>query len=417
MVGDGFVKSVTSVNKLAFNRLKAKVTLFQKMHKKNRWRIILLGTVALLTVSTAQGEVTSKKKTKENTVEAPVNTLQQIILTGDSCMEQFNTLEALKYYQQAFAMKDTADVRMKLADCYYKRGNYRQTANMLKLVPAGSLTHEAFRQLCYSYQKQGDNDSFVYWATHLVSRYPMDGEMVAGLITALTREDQAWKGIGDGEEYFKRDSTNILVNRALADAYFIDRKFDKSVSMYERLLQQGDSTFNTLYSAGMCYTRLDSLERAYKCLIPAFLLSGMQHAGCAYRLGVVSVDLGSYEEGLGYLDLATRLMLPDTTVMKAITLSQGEGYYLTKQYEKAVEAWQRHLDYNPTSIATYYNIASACYYFLPDGRQAKSYLEKFLQMARKEEKPTAQLTEMIEKAETMLRTTNFTTPKAKSTRK
>jgi tetratricopeptide (TPR) repeat protein len=367
-------------------------------------KVLTVLILALLTVSTAQGEVTSKKKTKENVIEVPVDSLQLLVLAGDSCMEQFNTLEALKYYRQAFAMKDTADVRMKLADCYYKRGNYHQTADLLKLVPAGSLTHEAFRQLCYSYQKQSDNDSFIFWTTNLVSRYPMDGEMVAGLITALTREDQAWKGIGDGEQYFKKDSTNILVNRALGDAYFLDRKFDKAVAMYERLLQLGDSTFNTLYSAGMCYTRLDSLERAYKCLIPAFLLSGMQHPGCAYRLGVVSVDLGSYEEGLGYLDLATKMMLPDTVTMKAITLSQGEAYYLTKQYDKAVEAWKRHLAYNPTSIATYYNIANSYYYFLSDRQQAKSYLEKFLQAARKEEKPNAQLTEMIEKAETFLRT-------------
>ncbi|MBO4720622.1 MAG: hypothetical protein J5658_12220 [Prevotella sp.] len=379
--------------------------------------ILTMLILALLAVSTAQGEVTSKKKTKENTVEAPDDTLQQIILAGDSCMERYNTLEALKYYQQAFAMKDTADVRMKLADCYYKRANYRQTADLLKLVPAGSLTHEAFRQLCYSYQKQSDNDSFIFWTTNLVSRYPMDGEMVAGLITALTREDQAWKGIGDGEQYFKKDSTNILVNRALGDAYFLDRKFDKAVAMYERLLQQGDSTFNTLYSAGMCYTRLDSLERAYKCLIPAFLLSGMQHAGCAYRLGVVSVDLGSHEEGLGYLDLATKLMQPDTTVMKAVTLSQGEGYYLTKQYDKAVEAWKKHLEYNPTSIATYYNIASACYYYLPNRQQTKSYLEQFLALARKEENPNQQLKEMIEKAEDLLRTIGSTPSKTKPFRK
>ena len=367
------------------------------MHK-----ICTMLILALLAVSTAQGEVLSKKKSK--TEEVAPDTLQLIIQAGDSCMQQYNTLEALNFYQQAFAMKDTADVRMKLADCYYQRANYRQTADLLKLVPAGSLTHEAFRQLCYSYQKQSDNDSFVYWTTNLVSRYPMDGEMVAGLITALTREDQAWKGIGDGEQYFKRDSTNILVNRALADAYFIDRKFEKAVAMYERLLQQGDSTFNTLYSAAMCYTRLDSLERAYKYLIPAFLISGMQHAGCAYRLGVVSVDLGSYIEGLGYLDLATRLMQPDTTIMKAITLSQGEGYYLTKRYDKAVEAWKRHLDYNPTSIATYYNIANAYYYYLSDIPQAKRYYEHFLTIARKEEKPTAQLKEMIEKAEALLRT-------------
>ena len=363
--------------------------------------IILL--VALMAGLTAQGEVASKKKTKENTVEVEVDTLQQIILAGDSCMAQFNTFEALKYYQQAFAMKDTVETRIKLADCYYKRANYRQTADLLKIVPKKDLSHEAFRQLCYSYQKQSDNDSFVYWTSGLVGQYPMDGEMVAGLTVALAKEDQAWKGIEYGEDYFRADSTNILVNRALGDAYFMDRKFDKAAAMYERLLQLGDSTFNTLYSAGMCYTRIDSLNRAYKCLIPAFLISGMQHAGCAYRLGVVSVDLGSYEEGLGYLDLATRLMQPDTITMKAITLSQGEGYYLTKQYEKAVEAWQRHLDYNPTSIATYYNIATARYYFLHDNQGAKASLEKFLQLARKEENPTPQLTEMMQKAEELLR--------------
>ena len=364
-------------------------------------KLIVLFILALLTASTAQGEVLSKKKSK--TEEVAPDTLQLIIQAGDSCMLEYNTLKALNFYQQAFAMKDTANVRMKLADCYYQRANYRQTADLLKLVPAGSLTHEAFRQLCYSYQKQSDNDSFVYWTTNLVSRYPMDGEMVAGLITALTREDQAWKGIGDGEKYFKRDSTNILVNRALADAYFIDRKFDKAVAMYERLLQQGDSTFNTFYSAGMCYTRLDSLNRAYKYLIPAFLISGMQHAGCAYRLGVVSIDLGSYEEGLGYLDLATELMLPDTTIMKAITLSQGEAYYRTQQYAKAIEAWKRHLTYNPTSIATYYNIANAIYYSLPDRKPAKTYYERFLELARKEPNPNAKLQEMMANAEEMLR--------------
>ena len=376
------------------------------MHK-----VLTVLILALLTVSTAQGEVASKKKTV--TTDPEVDSLQLIVLAGDSCMEQFNTLEALKYYQQAFAMKDTSETRIKLADCCYKRANYRQSADLLKNVSAKYLSHEAFRQLCYSYQKQGDNDSFVYWTKNLVMVYPMDGEMVAGLTVALVKEDQAWAGIDYGEGYFKKDSTNILVNRALGDAYFMDRQFDKAAAMYERLLQLGDSTFNILYSAGMCYTRIDSLNLAYKCLIPAFLLSGMQHAGCAYRLGAVSIDLGSYQEGLGYLDLALKLMQPDTTTMRAITLSQGEGYYMTKQYDKAVEAWQRHLAYNPTSIATYYNIASARYYFLDDEQEAKASLEKFLQLARKEEKPTQQLKDMMDKAEELLRTTSFR-PSSKS---
>ena len=385
-----------------------------------------------------------------------IDSLKICMEAGDSCMQQYNTFEALKYYQRAYELgkavagkqaedtlklpiedldklpQEEADkiidrliagavksatvpyyISAKLADCYYKRACYFQCSELLKKTPEDSLSHDSFRQLAYSYKKQDDIGSFIYWASQLVGRYPMDGEMVAGLTLAFTQTEQPQNGIICAEQYCKVDTTNIEVNRALADAYFVDRQFPKATKIYERLLEQGDSTFNTLYSAGMCYTKTDSLERAYQCLKPALWLSKMQHANCAWRLGVVCVDTKRFEEGLGYLDLATQLLLPDTTTMKAITLSKGEAYYLTEHYDKAVEAWKEHLAYNPSSIATYYNIASAYYYYLPDGQMAKTYYEKFLNLARKEEKPTQQLTEMIEKAEMLLRTTNFGKRKTK----
>ena len=405
-------------------------------------KILTLFSLALLTVLPVKGEDS--------------DSLSVCLQKGDSCMQQYNTFEALKYYQRAYELgkavagkqaKDTlklpiedldklpqeeADkiidrliagavksatvpyyISAKLADCYYKRGNYFQCSELLKNTPEDSLSHESFRQLAYSYKKQDDIGSFIYWASQLVNRYPMDGEMVAGLTLAFTQTEQPQNGIACAEQYCKVDTANIEVNRALADAYFIDRQFPKATKIYERLLEQGDSTFNTLYSAGMCYTKTDSLERAYQCLKPALWLSKMQHANCAWRLGVVCVDTQRFEEGLGYLDLANQLLLPDTTTMKAITLSKGEAYYLTEHYDKAVEAWKEHLAYNPSSIATYYNIASAYYYYLPDGQMAKTYYEKFLSLARKEEKPTQQLKEMIEKADMLLRTTNFGKSKTK----
>lgn len=385
-----------------------------------------------------------------------IDSLKICMEAGDSCMKQYNTFEALKYYQRAYELgkavvgtkaedsqklpiedldkmsPEEADkiidqliagavnsptvpyyISAKLADCYYKRGNYFQCSELLKKTPEDSLSHESFRQLAYSYKKLDDTGSFIYWASQLVGRYPMDGEMVAGLTLAFTQTEQPQNGIACAERYCKVDTANIEVNRALADAYFVDRQFQKATKIYERLLQQGDSTFNTLYSAGMCYTKTDSLERAYQCLKPALWLSKMQHANCAWRLGVVCVDTKRFEEGLGYLDLANQLLLPDTTTMKAITLSKGEAYYITEHYDKAIEAWKEHLAYNPSSIATYYNIASAYYYYLPDGQMAKTYYEKFLNLARKEETPTQQLKEMIEKAEMLLRTTNFGKSKTK----
>ena len=312
--------------------------------------------------------ITGLAQTK--TAEVKADSLLLFVQAGDSCMQQYNTFEALKYYQEAYAiakpLSQYCTVQMKLANCHYKRGNYRETADLLKLVPEDSLSHEAFRQLC---------------------------------ILANVKAQQPQGGIIHGLRYSQRDSTNILVNRALADAWFVNRDFTAAAKLYNRLLEQGDSTFNTLYSAGMCYSQIEDLEQAYHYLKLAFLMSGMQHYGCAYRLGVVCVDTKRYPEGLGYLDLARQLMRPDTTIMKAITLSQGEGYYLTERYQEAVTAWKEHLAYNPTSIATYYNIANAYAYLLKDSEQAESYYRQFLDLARKEEKPTDKLKEMIKRAE------------------
>ena len=366
-------------------------------------KLTTLIILALLTVISARGE--------------GADSLQALLQRGDSCMQRYNTFEALKHYQRALVMVQNQRDRsldsvqnhgpvpliLRLADCYYKRGNYRETAELLKNVPEDSLSHEAFRQLALSYQKQGDADSYIYWGDQLLSRFPMDGEIVAGVILAYARNNQPQNGIICGMRYCLRDSTNILVNRALADAWFMNRDFGAAAKLYDRLLAQGDSTFNTLYSAGMCYSQKEDLERAYHYLQLAFLISGMQHYGCAYRLGVVCIDTKRYPEGLGYLDLARQLMRPDTTVMKAITLSQGEGYYLTQHYEEAVAAWKEHLAYNPLSVATYYNIANAYAYLLKDEEQARAYYRQFLDLARQEEKPTAQLLEMMEKAEEMLK--------------
>ena len=371
-------------------------------------RISAMLILALLMVSPVRGEV--------------IDSLQVCLQQGDSCMQQFNTFEALKYYQRAYKIAEIQDcvrfsmddsdvlskyvpedkipreVRLKLADCYYKRADYRQAAELLKNMPEDSLSHEAFRQLAFSYQKQGDNDSFMYWAEQLIYRYPMDSEVVAGLTLAFARASQPQRGIICGMRYCQRDSTNIMVNRALADAWFMNRDFTAAGRLYSRLLEQGDSTFNTLYSAGMCYSQIDSLECAYKYLQLAFLISGMQHAGCAYRLGVVCVDTQRYPEGLGYLNLAKELLRPDTTIMKAITLSQGEGYYLTQHYPEAVQAWKEHLVYNPSSVATYYNIANAYAYLLKDPEQALSYYRLFLEKTAEVERPTPQLLDMIKAA-------------------
>ena len=370
--------------------------------------------LVLFAVSAARGEA--------------LDSLALLVQRGDSMMQQYNTFEALKYYQQAYDQAQAqgitrfsmdADfsmskpyvpedrvprqIRLKLADCQYKRANYRETTELLKNMSEDSLTHDAFRQLANSYRQQGDTDSYMYWAARLLEHYPMDGEVVAGLTLAYARSNQPQKGIVCALKYTLRDSANILVNRAEAEAWLLNGDYTAAAKLYERLLQQGDSAFSTLYSAGMCYSKIDSLERAYECLKPAFLQSGMQHANCAWRLGVVSIDTKRFDEGLEYLSVALELMKPDTVAMRAITLSQGEGYYLTNRFPEAVSAWKQHLTYNPNSVSTYYNIANALSYLIKDDEQAYQYYRQFLNYARQETKPTQKLVDMMLQAQKMVK--------------
>ena len=82
--------------------------------------VLSIVTLVLLAVSPAKGEV--------------IDSLTICLQAGDSCMQQYNTFEALKYYQKAYGLRDTLITRTKLADCYYKRANYRQTAELLRIV-------------------------------------------------------------------------------------------------------------------------------------------------------------------------------------------------------------------------------------------------------------------------------------------
>ena len=60
----------------------------------------LLWITVLLFASPVRGEVFSNIKT----TEIDADSLQLFLQAGDSCMQQYNTFEALKHYRQAFDM-------------------------------------------------------------------------------------------------------------------------------------------------------------------------------------------------------------------------------------------------------------------------------------------------------------------------
>ena len=91
-----------------------------------------------------------------------------------------------------------------------------------------------------------------------------------------------------------------------------------------------------------------------------------------------------YDEGVTHLSRALNLILPDTVNMRQLTLSLAEAYYESEHYQEAIDIWKMHLDYNPNSMATLFNLGQTYGMMLADQENEKKYYEQFLQLAEKE---------------------------------
>lgn len=324
-------------------------------------KIILLATLCLTGICTIQAQKTVVSKKHPITLEQPTALVVQgdLIALGDSCMELYDTHAALAYYQQAYKEKQTYETRQKLANCLYQRCDYKQCISLLSEIPVASMTHDALRQLFFSYGYLKENKQLVTCGQNLLKRFPMDAEVLARLCTVLCDQDKAGEAVILARDYCQRDSTNLLINRTLANALYLDRQFRPAVKQYQKLLAVGDTTYLALYSMGMAYDYLGDKQQAYNYLLRANNFSKPQRAGCLYRLGMICVELKQYDEGLRYLYNAESKLQPDGTVMKLIHDHKAKAFYGTEKYVFAIEEWKKARKYDGTSLAYVYNIAAA----------------------------------------------------------
>ena len=95
---------------------------------------------------------------------------------------------------------------------------------------------------------------------------PFDGmaTIAADLMNVLVSPDydHSDMAVYYGEDYCKTDSFNTEVNRALGEAYFMERKFEQCINTYRRVFAVGDTTYNSLYYTAGAFAYMERLDSA-----------------------------------------------------------------------------------------------------------------------------------------------------------
>ena len=279
------------------------------------------------------------------------------------------------------------------ARLWASRGYFNKSLNDLRLIPADSLTVEDMRLFYDDFAKLGQNDSLAYWGDEILKRNPYDVSLIADYTLRLNK---GWKGemgrmnfpkkvIDICKKYCERDSTHILINRQLAEAYYNIGNYDVALKELKKLEAIGDTCFGTLYTLGLTYQRMGDNSTAYDYLYRAYLKND-QHAYCLFLLGIVSNKVGLGAEALAYLDEAKKLLMPDGRTLFRLHKELAEAFKLKGEADFRLEELQecmRYAEERDVNELTYQ--MGQCYFQLKQRDKARDCYNKFLEATENKE--------------------------------
>lgn len=273
------------------------------------------------------------------------------------------------------------------------RGYFARSLDCLRQIPADSLSTEDMRLGYDNFAQLGQNDSLAYWADEMLKRNPYDAPLIADYTHRL---NTGWQGdmgrktfprkvIDICKKYCERDSTHILINRQLAEAYYNIGNYDLALPALKKLEAIGDTCFGTLYTMGLTYQRMGDNSTAYDYLYRAYDKND-HHPYCLFMLGIVSNRVGLGAEALSYLDEAKKLLMPDRQTLFRLHKELAEAFKLKSEPDFRLEELQecmRYAEEKDVNELTF--LMGQCYFQLKQRDKARECYTRFLEATENKE--------------------------------
>lgn len=361
-------------------------------------------------------------------IEQEQHTIALLYQKGKALKGLGRNAEALQAYQ-AIIQKDSLQLRsyLEMAECYKALAKYDQALQNYRkailLNPQHKYARMQYINLLLALKRHRESlaeseqlvqqDSSAY-ALHLRAesmehcytnadilkvieayqdihnRYPEDYLSAAKLGNIFVAGRQ-YKDAIDITEQFRHDidSTNIVINRINAQAYCLNQDYTIAINRYEKLLQEGDSTFQTLFYAGISYYANNQFYEVHDLLEKA-LQEDPTNINVLYYLGRACAKTSWKKEGVEHLEKAIALSVPNDSVMSRLYTGLADSYKMARRYKEQADALiTQYNEYDSDKHHLLYNAAFIYCYRLKDLRQTEKYLKAYLKT-----RPTNMVQEM-----------------------
>lgn len=281
------------------------------------------------------------------------------------------------------------------AQYWAERGYFNKSLETLRQLPDDSLTVSDMRLRYDNFANLGNLDSLFFWGDQILKRDPYNISLILDYTPRLNKGKTSDMGrkvaypekvIDICQKYRERDSTHILVNRQLAEAYYNIGNYDLALPALKQLEAVGDTCFGTLYTLGLTYQRMGDNSTAYDYLSRATTINNDANPYCLFTLGIVCNRIGFGAEALSYLEMAKERMMPDRRTLFRLHQELSDAFGKKGEYDFRLEELQECMklaDEKDVNELTYQ--MGQCYFQLKQRDKAKECFNKFLEATENKE--------------------------------
>ena len=317
----------------------------------------------------------------------------ELVARGDSCMLMNDTYNSMLCYEQANQLGSSDTVMHKLAQCYFKRGQYAKCLALTSTLMADTVLYQHIKLHYNCLQKMGVDDSLrIDCAQRLVAINPMDAAVVADIANYYNDKQLADTALSYCQAYYAIDSTNQQINKQMGRAFFIKKDYYRALDLFLEAYNNGDENPATLFYIGRTYECCSIPDKAHDFMLMAAKNSDFESLAIVKALARVSNTFKYRDEVLDYTQIAFELCQADSASMAELYQIRANfysGYQFSyrddsvKQVQclkNCVKMLKKSVEYKPSMNAMYELAAS--YQRLKDPAQEKYWLQKMMEWPR-----------------------------------
>jgi len=296
-------------------------------------------------------------------------------------LEQGKYSEAIEVLKAAFkSCENKLEIRSELANLYFLQGMYLQAKTELDtLLKEQKPDFRTFEQrvLIHEFSKEPlkainllfraknfDESQAFYWI-HLGDNHKQLGELDGAIkyykqalvlnpsdyqtsskLAHVYLNDSPKSALQICDSVLQTDSTNIRFIQIAASAHIKLDHLAEALSHYEKAMQLGDSTINTIRNAGILCQKTEKKDKAIDLLTKAFETDSTD-VKVVFYLGMAETYFLNVDKGLELFDLSLQLLEPDSAILSIIHKERACIFKDRENHKLALENFLIAYKFNP----------------------------------------------------------------------